>query len=148
MVRQHLQGERILENRGDFSSPSRHPTWPPPAPTSSWPWSLGSRSDRRASRRKRRQTVSVQCCGETKGTWKEQLGREPGWLLSHPAPRGRPPARHPARGHPRLRPHLGTAASETRRETRGKSHSEKDPLLFDTGLAVRKFPSFWFCGAK
>lgn len=131
MVRQHLQGERILENRGDFSSPSHHPTWPPPAPTSSWPWSLGSRSDRRASRRKRRQTVSVQCCGETKGTWKEQLGREPGWLLSHPAPRGRRPAAGPRPVTPRgdtrgcaatwarqpQKPGVKRAASHTRRGT-------------------------------
>lgn len=121
MVQQHLQRERILENRGNFSSPSHSPTWPPPAPTLSWPWSLGSRSDRRTSRRKRRQTASVQCCGETKGTSKEQLGREPGWLLSHPALlRGgdRPEKRSasPRLGDTRLLDRLGTGTSETGRK--------------------------------
>lgn len=69
---------QILENRGNFISPSQRSTWLPPAPTFNWPQSLGSpcRPTAGLSMRKRRQTVSMQSAvGKQKGLRKSSSDR-------------------------------------------------------------------------
>jgi len=85
-----VQREQILENRGNFISPSRNSTWLPPAPPFNWPVSLGSPPDRRVSRRRQRQTVSMQSAvGKQKGLQKSSLGgSQAGSCQTFQSPRG------------------------------------------------------------